>query len=166
MGTISVAAISAQGGWLVTGSESNDVLLWSLDKINRRCVWSDTARQVSAAAFARRDGDIRTLELTTGDVAGGLRLWRWVATSGGFRGVGLAGHEPGYPITAVRYALGGDRILSASQDHAVSGWGCATGKRLAGLELRHPQAVRAVMEVAENGSLACTLCSPAQSLAD
>ncbi|MDX1947210.1 MAG: protein kinase [Pirellulaceae bacterium] len=156
-GTISVAAISPDGKWIVTGSDGKDALLWSSDSAAPPQRLTGNLAEVSAAAFApvSRPAEAR---IATGDVAGTIRLWRmgsegkWVAYAH------LRGHEQGYTIAAVQFTPDGRRLLSACQDHTLMIWDAATGQRVPGGVHRHPDAIRA-FDLSADGTRAVTLCS-------
>ena len=141
-GTISVAALSADGQWIVTGSDGKDALLWRTDDQAAPPVrLTGNLAEVSAAAFSSATAPDQ-VRIATGDVAGTIRLWRfdaprrqWVAYAH------LRGHEQGYTIAAVHFTPDGRRVVSACQDHTLMVWDATTGQRLPGGVLRHPDAV-------------------------
>jgi WD40 repeat protein/serine/threonine protein kinase len=158
-GTISVVALSDDGRWIVTGSQGKNAQLWSADDAEAAPLQLvGHAAEVSAAAFAPGgDGSLASLRLTTGDVAGGVRQWRYDAEQKQFVSAELRGHEPGYVIVAVRYAMNGDRLITASQDHSVLQWNPATGRQIPGSVLRHPKSIRG-LDISGDGRSAVTLC--------
>jgi WD40 repeat protein/tRNA A-37 threonylcarbamoyl transferase component Bud32 len=157
-GTMGCLAASRDGRWLVTGSDSTDAQLWSLDDFS-----SPIARlrghpsDVCAAAFAA--GSLsQGLRIATADVLGHLRLWSFDSQS---KQVAmervLSGHAQGYGITALAFTPDARRLLSASQDHTVLLHDAASGERLP-LVLRHSGSVRA-LDISADGARALTLCS-------
>jgi WD40 repeat protein/serine/threonine protein kinase len=158
-GTISVVALSEDGRWIVTGSQGKNAQLWSADDAEAAPLQLvGHAGEVSAAAIAPGgDGSLASLRLTTGDVAGGVRQWHYDSEQKQFVSTELRGHEPGYVIVAVRYAAGGERIITASQDHSVLQWDAATGRQIPGSILRHPKSIRG-LDISPDGGRAVTLC--------
>jgi WD40 repeat protein/serine/threonine protein kinase len=158
-GTISVVALSDDGRWIVTGSQGKNAQLWSADDAEAAPLQLvGHAAEVSAAAFAPGgDGSLESLRLTTGDVAGGVRHWRYDAVQKQFVSSELRGHEPGYVIVAVRYAMGGERLITASQDHSVLQWDPAAGRQIPRSVLRHPKSIRG-LDISGDGRSAVTLC--------
>lgn len=158
-GTISVIALSDDGKWLVTGSDTKDALLWSLADLSKPAVRLAAHRfEVSTATFSH-DSETGDLRICTGDSGGVCHLWRRDPSTGNWKTYSrIATHEPGYGITGVAFTRDGGRLLTASQDHTVMQWDLATGNRLGNLTLRHPDGVRNLLLTADS-KRAITMCS-------
>ena len=80
-GTISTLAVSRDGRWLLTGSESTDAQLWRMDDLAAPVArLSGHGGDISAAAFSPTADPGRPL-VATGDVLGNVRLWSYDAAS-------------------------------------------------------------------------------------
>lgn len=158
-GTISVIALSDDGKWLVTGSDTKDALLWSLADLSQPPVRLTAHKfEVSTAAFSH-DSETGDLRICTGDSGGVCHLWRREGASGQWKTYSrIATHEPGYGITCVAFTPDGRRLLTASQDHTVMQWDLVSGDRLGQLTLRHPDGVKS-MVLSADGQRAITMCS-------
>ncbi|MCC6493871.1 MAG: protein kinase, partial [Pirellulales bacterium] len=160
-GTLGTLALSRDGRWLATGSDKTDALLWTTDKLAAPAarLTLHAADVASAAVYAPAGGE--SVWIATGDVLGGLRLFRFDPLASAARLVhSLSGHAQGYAITGIAFTPDGRRVLSASQDHTVLMHDTATGERLPTV-LKHADSIRA-MDVSADGAEAVTLCSPAK----
>jgi WD40 repeat protein/serine/threonine protein kinase len=160
-GTLGTLALSRDGRWLVTGSDKTDALLWRTDNLAAPAArLSGHASDVGAAAVYAPPGGGNVL-IATGDVLGGMRLFRYDASSRTARlAAPLNGHAQGYAITGIAFTADGRRVLSASQDRTVLLHDAASGERQPTV-LKHHDSVRA-LDVSADGTRAITLCSPAK----
>jgi len=158
-GTLGVLALSSDGRWLLTGSDTTDAQLWRADDPSIPAVrLSGHPGEIAAAGFAATSDSERP-RIVTGDVLGNVKVWSYDPASKAARSdLNLAGHTQGYGITAVAFTTGGRRVLSACQDHTVLAHDAVSGERLP-LILRHPDSVRA-MQVSADGTRAITISSP------
>ena len=163
-GTLSVLALSAGGEWIVTGSDAAELRqpqsaqLWSAnDPQSEPIKLTGHPGEVSAAAFSP-DRDLETLRIATGDVLGGVRLWRFDAGSRSWQATPVRGHSTGYPISAVKFTPDGRRLLTASQDRIVLIHDALTGETLPP-PLKHQGGVKAI-DISADSRRALSLSSP------
>jgi WD40 repeat protein/serine/threonine protein kinase len=159
-GTQGVLALSQDGKWILTGSDSDasgqqGALLWTADDPGQQPVrLAAHPGDVSAVAISP-GSELAAIGIATGDVLGNVRLWRYQGGTWQVRGR-PEGHSAGYPITAISFSPDGRRLFTASQDRSVMVHDTGTGDLLP-LSLRHQGGVKA-MQIARDGSRALTLC--------
>jgi WD40 repeat protein/serine/threonine protein kinase len=155
-GRIGAVDVADDGRLVVTGGDGGQVQIWDARSGDRVAILQGHAAEVTAVRFAPGSH-----LLATGDARGIGRLWtrgpptdaaksgNWVA------GKELRGHSK--TITAMAFALNGDRLISASGDNTCGQWEVKTGTEITRAVLRHPDWVTD-LEVSADGRRALT-CS-------
>jgi WD40 repeat protein/serine/threonine protein kinase len=144
--------VSDNGELIATGSAGNHAQLWDAtngEKVADLAGVDDVT--VTAVSFAPGNKMI-----ATGDDLGRCRLWRYDPASKQWKaGAWLRGHSR--TITALAFADGGARLISASGDNTVGQWDVAGARELTDRVLRHPDWVGDVA-VSRDGRIALTCC--------
>lgn len=143
-------AVSDQGGWIATGSDTTTVQIYSLDAGTPNATLIGHPGTITALA-ASDDG----LSLASGDDRGVIRVWnktdeKWTLA------YEMRGHSAA--VTALRFHPNGGKLISASGDYTCGQWDLASGEEINRLMLKHPDWVTA-MDVSPNGELALTAAS-------
>lgn len=147
-GPSAIATLSNDGAKAFTGSDDQTVKIWDAKAGKLLSRLSGHRGEVTAIAVSRDDA-----LLLTGDSQGRIRLWdaktnamRWEARE----------HSRG--VSDASFLSDGKRVLTASLDNTVGQWDIASGKEVASLRLKHPDAVTS-MAVSPDGQFALTTCA-------
>ena len=141
--------ISPDDRWIVTGSDTNDAIIWRTDSGEAIARLRGHDSEVTAVAFSDDANWI-----ATGDDRGMIRLWNWQSETDGLQAVHwLRGHSRA--ITALVFHPDGQRLVSASGDHTCGQWEVQTGRELRGRILKHPRWVSS-LDVSSDGRRAIT----------
>ncbi|MCI0331620.1 MAG: protein kinase [Planctomycetes bacterium] len=160
-GRIGTLAVSPDGKWIATGSVGNNVQIWTAPsepgrprpRSSDKPIATLTGHEdvVAAVAFTPNGH-----WLASGDEIGRVRLWKRDNQAGVWTFVReLVGHSG--PITAIRFAPDGQRLITSSGDHSCGQWDVASGEELRQLVLKHPEWVTS-LDVSGDGALAITTC--------
>jgi WD40 repeat protein len=162
-GRNAAAAVSPDGKWILTGSNTNSALLW------RFSVRQDASGKVGWEVRVQKSLDGHRAPVTnvsfspdgrwilTGDANGRAKLWDAADMSSLHPACDLVGHTA--RITASAFIPGGPRVLTASGDGTVAQWTLQSGEERKDLILRHTQGASVhSLAITPDGRTALTSC--------
>ncbi|MAT69556.1 MAG: serine/threonine protein kinase [Planctomycetaceae bacterium] len=151
VGRTAALAVDGAGRWVVTGSPDGAALVWDASTGEKLAELAGHDAPVTAVAIAP-GGDL----LAAGDERGRVQLWSYDSAANQWRGEHwLRNHSR--TITALAFAEGGNRLITASGDNSCGVWDTTTGEELTALVLKHPAWV-SDLAISADGQTALTGC--------
>ena len=147
-GRAAALAISADGKWLLTGSDDKSAKVWNTQTGALAFALTGHRNEVSAVAFSPNG-----LLAVSGDSRGRVSLWDLKTQK-------LLHELEGHARVRITGAVFIDdkRVLTACADNTVAQWNAETGKEISTLILKHPDAVNSLV-VRPNTRQVITACS-------
>ena len=163
-GQAGAVAVSADGQWILTGSDNKQAKLWNAQQGERLTAFGAHSGQVTAVAFAHKTNADGNLTLATADAEGHIVLWKWSPGSKteparieNLEFKNSKEHKAhNARVVALRFLPDDGRLLSAGHT-IVAQWDLSTYQEVDRLRLSHPKEVRS-MALTPNGRWLVTTC--------